>query len=78
VFFLALMPQFLPVDPAATDTVLLGAIAATISALWFCVVANLVGSMRRLLSKARVRRTIDAVMGTLLVAIGIRIAGQST
>ena len=78
VFFLALMPQFLPVDPAATDSVLLGAIAATISALWFCVLANLVGSMRRLLSKARVRRTIDAVMGTLLVAIGVRIAVQST
>jgi threonine/homoserine/homoserine lactone efflux protein len=78
VFFLALMPQFLPADPAATDTALLGAIAATISALWFCVLANLVGSMRRLLGRASVRRTIDAVMGTLLVALGIRIAIQPT
>ena len=78
VFFIALVPQFLPADPAVLDTVALGAVAAVVSVVWFCVVANVVGALRRLFSRMRVRRAIDAVMGGLLIGLGLRIAVQSS
>jgi threonine/homoserine/homoserine lactone efflux protein len=77
VFFIALVPQFLPDSPSILDTTVLGAVAAVISVVWFSVVANVVGALRRLFARVRVRRMIDAVMGGLLVGLGIRIAVQS-
>ncbi len=77
VFFIALVPQFLPAAPTVLDTVVLGAVAAVISVLWFCVVANVVGALRRLFARVRVRRVIDTVMGGLLIGLGVRIAVQS-
>jgi threonine/homoserine/homoserine lactone efflux protein len=77
VFFLALVPQFLPAGATVGHTILLGAVAATVSVLWYVLLTNVVGTMRRLFTRARVRRAIDAVMGTLLVALGIRIAVQT-
>lgn len=77
VFFIALVPQFLPESPTMLDTTVLGAVAAVISVVWFSVVANVVGALRRLFARVRVRRVIDAVMGGLLVGLGLRIAVQS-
>ncbi|MFB8277493.1 LysE family translocator [Nocardia colli] len=77
VFFLALLPQFVPAAPTVTDTVSLGAIAAAVSLIWFSVLANVVDALRGLLARSSVRRTLDTVMGTLLVAFGVRIAFQS-
>lgn len=74
VFFLALWPQFLPADATVLDTALLAGIAAGVALVWFTVVANVVTVLRRFLTAARVRRTLDAVMGTLLIGIGVRIA----
>lgn len=74
VFFLALWPQFLPHDATVTDTAILTAVAALTSLVWFTVLANVVTALRRFLTASKVRRTIDAVMGTLLVGIGVRIA----
>jgi RhtB (resistance to homoserine/threonine) family protein len=78
VFFIALLPQFVPAGNAVLNTVALGVLAATITLVWFVALANLVGAMRKLLTRGRVRRAIDAVMGTLLVALGVRIATQGT
>lgn len=77
VFFLALLPQFVPAAPTVTDTISLGAIAAAVSLIWFSVLANVVDALRGLLARSTVRRTLDTVMGTLLVAFGVRIALQS-
>jgi threonine/homoserine/homoserine lactone efflux protein len=74
VFFIALWPQFLPHDATAVDTAVLAAVAATTTLLWFTVLANVVVALRRFLTASKVRRAIDAVMGTVLVAIGVRIA----
>ncbi|HWM05035.1 MAG TPA: LysE family translocator [Actinophytocola sp.] len=76
VFFTALLPQFLPVSASAADHLLLAGVAAAVSLAWFVVLTNVVSALRRFLTAERVRRTIDAVMGTLLVAIGVRIAIQ--
>jgi threonine/homoserine/homoserine lactone efflux protein len=74
VFFLALWPQFLPHDASAVDTAVLAGVAATAVLIWFVVLANVVTVLRGFLTASRVRRTLDAVMGTLLVGIGVRIA----
>ncbi|PXY31802.1 LysE family translocator [Prauserella muralis] len=77
VFFVALLPQFLPAKPTVGDTVLTAAVPVGLTALWFCAVAVVVGAMRRLLAAPRVRRALDALTGTLLVAVGVRLAAQA-
>jgi threonine/homoserine/homoserine lactone efflux protein len=77
VFYVALVPQFLPADPGVLDTVVLGAVAATVSLAWYVVLVTVVGALRRLFSRLPVRRAIDAVMGGLLIGLGARIALQS-
>ncbi|GAA2440319.1 LysE family translocator [Actinomadura vinacea] len=74
VFFVALMPQFLGDRPAVADTLLLSLIAAAMSCVWFTAVANVVGALRRVFARERVRRTIDGVTGTALIGLGVRLA----
>jgi threonine/homoserine/homoserine lactone efflux protein len=74
VMFLALWPQFMPATATALDTVVMAGIAGVTVLLWFTVLANVATVLRRFLVAAKVRRAIDAVMGTLLVGIGVRIA----
>ncbi|MBM2616481.1 LysE family translocator [Actinoplanes sp. LDG1-06] len=74
VFFVALLPQFLPASPGLLDTVLLSGLAVLISAVWFMTVATLVSSLRRLLARAAVRRAIDRVTGVVLIGLGVRLA----
>ena len=73
VFFVALMPQFLPASPGVADTLLLAVVAAAITGSWFTVVSAVVGALRRLLSRPAVRRRLDAITGTVLVALGLRL-----
>ena len=77
VFYLALLPQFLPVGASIGQTMLLAASAAVVTAGWFSLLAITMGSMRRFLAATRVRRAMDAVLGTLLVALGVRIAATA-
>ncbi|MFL6120624.1 LysE family translocator [Actinophytocola sp.] len=77
VFFLALWPQFLPAHASVLDTAALAAVAAGTALLWFLVLANVVTVLRRFLTAAKVRRAIDAVTGTILIALGLRIAATS-
>jgi arginine exporter protein ArgO len=56
---------------------LLAGVAAGTALLWFLLLANVVTALRRFLTAAKVRRTIDAVTGTILVAVGLRIAVSS-
>ncbi len=74
VFFVALLPQFLPASATAADHLLLAGVAAGVTLTWFTVLAGVVSALRRLLTGNRVRRGIDALMGTLLVGLGVRMA----
>ena len=66
VFFLALLPQFLPASP--------GPAAVAITLLWFCAVANLVAAFRRLFARPGGRRTLDGFSGAALLGLGARLA----
>jgi threonine/homoserine/homoserine lactone efflux protein len=74
VVFLALWPQFMPATATVFDTIVMAGIAGVTVLLWYIVLANVATALRRFLVAAKVRRVLDAVMGTLLVGIGVRIA----
>lgn len=74
VFFLALWPQLLPDHASFVQVATMAGVAAAAPLAWFLVLANIVTVLRRFLVTARVRRTLDAVMGGVLVAVGVRIA----
>lgn len=74
VFFVALMPQFLSGEPRLDQTMLLSALAVLVTAAWFTVLANIVGALKKFFTSARVRRVMDTVTGTILIAFGVKIA----
>lgn len=75
--YLALMPQFLPDGSAAGETVALSLVTIGIAGLWFSSLAFAVSVLRPLLTRQRVRRAIDGVTGTVLIAFGARLATES-
>ncbi|NUT32267.1 MAG: LysE family translocator [Hamadaea sp.] len=82
VFYVAMLPQFLPADvPALPMGVLLALVHDVEAMVWFALIIGGVGMARRWLaggaaSALRIRRVTDAVAGTVLVALGIRLAAD--
>ena len=75
IFFTALLPQFVsPQDPALAVSLLLSTIAAATSLAWLTVYATLVPRAGDVLRRTPVRRAIDRVTGTVLIALGVRLA----
>jgi threonine/homoserine/homoserine lactone efflux protein len=77
VYFLALLPQFLPADGSTTQTLELAAIATAGAAMWFGTLAVVVGALRRFFGSGRVRRALDAALGGVLVALGLKVAAET-
>jgi threonine/homoserine/homoserine lactone efflux protein len=75
VFYVALLPQFLP---AGSDPLAVGLLLATVHALltvaWFALLIGLAGVLSRWLRRPRTARAIDGVTGMALVGFGIRLA----
>ena len=77
VFYLALLPQFIgPDDPVLRKSLLLTAIHVAEGIAWFFTISFLVNRSRRFFLRPLLRRWIDAICGTFLVALGIRLALQ--
>lgn len=77
VFYLALLPQFIDADDAVlAKSLLFAAIHFVEGLLWLGGVAWLVDRSRRFFLKPALRRWLDAVCGTFLTALGIRLALQ--
>lgn len=73
-FFSSLVPQFVsPGDPNWLFAVLTALTAAT-SFLWLGVLTLLLRSVGSFLGRPGPRRVLDGVMGTVLVALGVRVA----
>jgi threonine/homoserine/homoserine lactone efflux protein len=77
VYFLALLPQFLPAGGATLQTLELAAIATAGTVVWFVTLAIVVGALKRFFSAGRVRRVLDAVLGSVLVALGLKVAAET-
>ena len=77
VFYLALLPQFIgPDDPVLRKSLLLTAIHVAEGIAWFFTISFLVDRSRLFFLRPLLRRWLDALCGTFLVALGIRLALQ--
>lgn len=75
VFYSTLLPQFLePGDPVLAGSLLLTSIHAAMSLAWLTGYASLVAGAGDRLRRPAVRRALDAVTGSVLVALGVRLA----
>jgi len=75
IFFASLLPQFAPESEAAfAGLILLGLIFCTMTFAWLTGYALLVASAGSFLRRPKVRRTVEGVTGTVLIALGLQIA----
>jgi threonine/homoserine/homoserine lactone efflux protein len=77
VFFTGLLPQFAPAGGGAFATMLaLGVVFAALTLAWLTLYAFAVERARGALARTGVRRVLDAITGTALIALGVRVAVQ--
>lgn len=74
-FFLSLLPQFAPGGSGTfARMLLLGLVFCTLTFAWLTLYSFAVARARALLTRPRIRRTLDALTGSILVAFGARLA----
>jgi threonine/homoserine/homoserine lactone efflux protein len=73
--FTTLIPQFVESgDPAVARTILLAAIFIGMGLVWLTSYALLIAQVGDLLRRPVVRRALNAIIGTVLTAFGVRLA----
>jgi len=78
VFMIAFYPQFVPADgPVFTTTALLGLLQITIETVLYLTLAAGVARAGAWFRKPRIRRRMDAISGSVLVGLGLRVAVSS-
>jgi threonine/homoserine/homoserine lactone efflux protein len=74
-FFASLLPQFVPGGEASFVALMgLGALFAALAFLWLSFYALTLARLGQFLRRSTVRRTLEAITGTVLVALGLRLA----
>ena len=75
VFYVSLLPQFVPPHVAAAPFIfLLAAIHGVLGAAWFAALIAATSPLKRWLERAAVVRWIDRVTGVVFVGFGLRLA----
>jgi threonine/homoserine/homoserine lactone efflux protein len=75
VFFTTLIPQFVePGDPAAARTLLLATILIGMGFVWLTAYALFVARVGEILRRPVFRRVLNAIVGVVLTALGVRLA----
>ena len=78
VFFLSLLPQFVPVTTSITAFLPLGMVFCLMTFGWLSLYAGVLHRLRPIMQRSRVRRALAAVSGTVLVALGVRVATETS
>ena len=77
-FFTSLLPQFAPDGGGAFAVLLgLGLLFSAFTFLWLALYSVAVARARELLERTGVRRGLEALTGVVLVALGLRLAGET-
>jgi len=77
VFFPSLLPQFAtPGEGMFASLMTLGLTFSLMTLLWLTAYACVIAKAGEVLRRSAIRRWIEAVTGTLLVALGLRIAAE--
>jgi threonine/homoserine/homoserine lactone efflux protein len=75
VFFVALFPQFVGRRDAVLSTTLLMALLIIVFDLvWYSTLSLLVSRAKRAFDESRLARRLERISGTVLIALGIRVA----
>jgi threonine/homoserine/homoserine lactone efflux protein len=78
VFMIAFYPQFVPADgPVFMTTALLGLLQITVETGLYLALAAGVARAGAWFRRPRIRRRLEAVSGTVLVGLGLRVAASS-
>jgi threonine/homoserine/homoserine lactone efflux protein len=78
VFFLSLLPPFAGSSPSFVNLLALGLLFAALTLGWLAGYAFVLAKAGDLLRGTRIRRVLDALTGTILVALGLRLATEKT
>ena len=74
-FYLTLLPQFVrPGDPVLARSLLLAGIHIVIGLAWLVIYTYFLGRLGALMRRPGMRRVLEGLTGTLLVALGARLA----
>ena len=73
-FFTSLLPQF---ASSFAGLLALGLTFCAMTLVWLCLYSVVITKAGALLRRKRVRRTIEAVTGTVLIALGLRLAMEA-
>ncbi|MGB9183376.1 MAG: LysE family transporter [Solirubrobacteraceae bacterium] len=77
-FFTSLLPQFAPAHhPAFWTMLILGLVFCALTLAWLVTYAIAVSKARDVLTRPRIRRTIEGITGCVLIGLGIRLATES-
>ncbi len=77
VFFTSFLPQFVPGgQPAFFSLLTLGLVFCAMTLAWLTVYSALVARAGDVLRRSRIRRALEALTGTVLVAFGLRLATE--
>jgi threonine/homoserine/homoserine lactone efflux protein len=73
-FFLSLLPQFTSGEATVGPLLVLGLVFSTMTLVWLSAYAFAVARAGDFLRRGAVRRVLDAVVGAVLVGLGVRVA----
>ncbi|UPR30537.1 LysE family translocator [Vibrio crassostreae] len=73
-FYLSIFPQFVSTDAIVTDSLILGAIQASVVSMWFLAVILMADTFKRLLVQKRTSQMMNIVCGILFVGFSIQLA----
>jgi threonine/homoserine/homoserine lactone efflux protein len=73
-YFVALLPQFVPTGSGPEITLLLAGATVAFGAVWWPMIVLVASRVAAPLQTRRVRRAVDAATGVGLVALGLRLA----
>jgi len=75
VFALSFLPQFVPSELSPqTGLLLIAGVWVLVDTLWYLVIAATLHRLGRWIRRARVRRRLEQVSGSVLIALGIQVA----
>lgn len=77
VFYMSLLPQFLPKDGATSWGIVLVAVHIMVGFVWFPPLIWAAARARDLLLRDRVRRWLDRATATVLIALGVKLVVDS-
>ncbi len=78
IFYMAFLPQFInPAQSALVQSLFLAALHFIIAMIWQCLLALMVKQLKSWLQRPGVNQIFDGVTGTVMIALGLRVAAES-